>query len=470
MENNVKQVSVASAFITLAIVAGILIGGFALWGITNLSVFLLAIIAIAIVGLLNGYTLKEIEECFLDGIRKAVPVAMILMTVGCVIGAWMVSGVVPTIIYYGLKFLSPKVFLLVGFIVTCLVSFFVGSSYSAIATIGVALMGIGLGLGVNPGITAGMVVSGAIFGDKMSPFSDTTNLAPAVAGTDIFSHIHSMLYTTVPATIITAVIFAVMGFTISGSNMDMSVVNDITDTLAANFNLTPLLIIVPLFTIVLAVKKVPPMIALLMGAIFGIICAFIFQSGHYSFKVILNALGTGFKIDSGSAAVDRLVNRGGISGVFSTVALCMLVLGMAEMLQKFGILSVVLKKTEAFIKSPRSLVITTIITCLLTTCITASQYVSIIVPGELMKDAYTKFGVQKKVLSRTLEDAGTIFAFIIPWSTTGIYVSGVLDMAVTEYIPYCFFALLCPVIAVIFALTGFAIFKEKTETAEAVEE
>lgn len=159
-----------------------------------------------------------------------------------------------------------------------------------------------------------------------------------------------------------------------------------------------------------------------------------------------------------------------VSGVFSTVALCMLVLGMAELLQKFGILSVVLKKTEAFIKSPRSLVITTIITCLLTTCITASQYVSIIVPGELMKDAYTKFGVQKKVLSRTLEDAGTIFAFIIPWSTTGIYVSGVLDMAVTEYIPYCFFALLCPVIAVIFALTGFAIFKEKAETAEAVEE
>ena len=271
---------------------------------------------------------------------------MILMTVGCVIGAWMVSGVVPTIIYYGLKFLSPKVFLPVGFIVTCLVSFFVGSSYSAIATIGVALM----------------------------------------------------------------------------------------------------------------------------GAIFGIICAFIFQSGHYSFKVILNALGTGFKIDPGSAAVDRLVNRGGISGVFSTVALCMLVLGMAELLQKFSVLSVVLKKTEAFIKSPRSLVITTIITCLFTTCITASQYVSIIVPGELMKDAYTKFGVQKKVLSRTLEDAGTIFAFIIPWSTTGIYVSGVLDMAVTEYIPYCFFALLCPVIAVIFALTGFARFKEKTETAEAVEE
>lgn len=191
-----------------------------------------------------------------------------------------------------------------------------------------------------------------------------------------------------------------------------------------------------------------------------------FLESHYSFKVILNALGTGFKIDSGSAAVDRLVNRGGISGVFSTVALCMLVLGMAEMLQKFGVLSVVLKKTESFIKSPRSLVITTIVTCLLTTCITASQYVSIIVPGELMKDAYTKFGVQKKVLSRTLEDAGTIFAFIIPWSTTGIYVSGVLDMAVTDYIPYCFFALLCPVIAVIYALTGFAIFKEKAEAVE----
>ena len=461
----VKQVSVPMALIAMAVLALILIGGFAIFSITTTSVFLLAIVAMAIIGLISGFKLREIETFFLDGTRKAVQVAMILLTVGTVIGAWIVSGIVPAIIYYGLNVLSPKVFLVVGFAICCLISFFVGSSYSAIATLGVAFMGIGLGLNINPGITAGMVVSGAIFGDKMSPFSDTTNLAPAVAGTDIFKHIGSMLYTTVPATVLTAIIFTVMGFSIGESTMDTAIIDEINTALTANFHINPILLLVPLLTIVLAVKKVPPLIALLSGALAGIIFAFIFQLDHFSFQTILNAMGSGFSIDSGSASVDKLLNRGGILGVMSTVALCFLALGLAEILQRLGVLSVILKEMEVFIRGPRSLVLTTIVTCLVTTCLTASQYVSIIVPGELMKGGYTKYKVDKRVLSRTLEDAGTIFAFIIPWSTTGIYVSGVLGLDVMEYVPYCFLAILCPLIAVIYAITGFAIFKEKEDSA-----
>lgn len=227
-----------------------------------------------------------------------------------------------------------------------------------------------------------------------------------------------------------------------------------------NFNINPLLLIVPLLTIILAVMKMPPLIALLLGAAAGIVAAFIFQGEHYTYQTILNSLGSGFSMESGNADVDRLLNRGGILGMMSTSSLALLALGLGEMLQRMGVLSVVLSKMEVLIKSPRSLVITTLGTCLLTTVLTASQYIAILLPGQVMKDAYTKLGVQKRVLSRTLEDGGTIFTFLIPWSTTGIYVSGVLGVAVTAYAPYAFLAILCPLIAVFYALTGIAIFKE----------
>lgn len=461
-----KKVSVGMAVVAMIVLALVLIGGFIVLQISTHVVFLLAILAMGVIALLSGFTKEDLQEFFVDGCKGAVLVALILMTVGTVIGSWIVSGIVPTIIYYGLEILSPKVFLVFGFFICCIITFFVGSSYSAIATLGVAFMGIGLGMNINPGLTAGMVVSGAIFGDKMSPFSDTTNLAPAVAGTDIFKHINSMLYTTVPATILTAVIYTVIGFNISENSMDASIIEDINSTLKANFNINPLLLIVPLFTVVLAILKMPPLIALLLGAVAGTIAAFIFQTDHYDYQVILNALGNGFSMESGNADVDRLLNRGGIMGMMSTSSLALLALGLGEMLQRMGVLSVVLKKMEVFIRSSRSLVLTTLGTCLITTILTASQYIAILLPGQLMKEAYTKHGVSKRVLSRTLEDGGTIFTFLIPWSTTGIFVSGVLNVPVLDYAPYAFLAILCPLIAIFYACTGIAIFKDKGESEE----
>lgn len=448
------------AVIAMIVLALVLIGGFIVLQISTHVVFLMAIVAMGVIALISGFTKDDMQDFFIEGCKNAVLVALILMTVGTVIGSWIVSGIVPTIIYYGLELLSPKVFLVFGFFICCIISFFVGSSYSAIATLGVAFMGIGIGLNINPGLTAGMVVSGAIFGDKMSPFSDTTNLAPAVSGTDIFKHINSMLYTTVPATVITAIIYTIIGFKISGNAIDLTVIEDINHTLENHFNINPLLLVVPLLTIVLAVKKMPPLIALLLGAIAGIIAAFIFQSGHYDYQTILNSLGNGFSLESGNADVDRLLNRGGIMGMMSTSSLALLALGLGEMLQRMGVLSVVLSKMEVFIKSPRSLVLTTLGTCLITTILTASQYIAILLPGQVMKDAYTKLGIQKRVLSRTLEDGGTIFTFLIPWSTTGIFVSGVLGVQVLEYAPYAFLAILCPLIGIFYAVTGIAIFKE----------
>ncbi|MEG0793951.1 MAG: Na+/H+ antiporter NhaC [Lachnospiraceae bacterium] len=466
MEKVERKISFKVAVLSMIILALVLIGGFAVLKISTHVVFLLAIIAMGIVALASGFKLSEIEEFFLDGCRKAILVALILMIVGAVIGSWIVSGVVPSIIYYGLEILSPKFFLVAGFFICCIISFFVGSSYSAIATLGVAFMGIGMGLNINPGITAGMVVSGAIFGDKMSPFSDTTNLAPAVAGTDIFRHINSMLYTTIPATIISAAIYTFIGFRMGGENVELETVTGINNALQENFNITPWLLIVPVLTVVLALLKVPPLIALLLSAIVGTIAGFIFQSGCYDYQIILNALGSGFVIESGNAAVDKLLNRGGILGMMGTSSLALLALGLGEMLQRMGVLSVVLSKMEKIIKTPTSLVLTTLGTCLITTCLTASQYIAILLPGQIMKDAYTRLGVQKRVLSRTLEDGGTIFTFLIPWSTTGIYVSGVLGVSVLSYVPYAFLAIICPIIACIYAFTGIAIFKEKDLTDE----
>lgn len=466
MDNNQKSVNMGLALISMIILAFILIGGFAIFKLGNHVVFLLAIVSMTIVALFGGFTLTEIQEFFVDGCRNAILVALILMVVGTVVGSWIVSGIVPTIIYYGLKMLTPSSFLVTGFLVCCIVSFFVGSSYSAIATLGVAFMGIGLGLGINPGLTAGMVVSGSIFGDKMSPFSDTTNLAPAVAGTDIFSHIKSMLYTTVPSLIITTILYWIMGSRQSVSQVNLETVESINNALISNFNINPILLIVPLITIVLAIKKVPPLISLLSGALAGVIAAFIFQTGFYDYKTILNSLGTGFSIETGMAEVDRLLNRGGIMGMMSTVSLAFLALGLGEILQKMGVLSVILNKMDRFIRTPRSLVITTLVTCLITIMLTASQYLAILLPGQVMKNAYTRLKIDKKVLSRTLEDGGTIFAFLIPWSTTGIYVSGVLNIDVIEYIPYAYLAILCPLFALLYAITGFAIFKEE-ENVEA---
>lgn len=392
-----KKVSVGMAVVAMIVLALVLIGGFIVLQISTHVVFLLAILAMGIIALLSGFTKEDLQEFFVDGCKGAVLVALILMTVGTVIGSWIVSGIVPTIIYYGLEIFSPKVFLVFGFFICCIITFFVGSSYSAIATLGVAFMGIGLGMNINPGLTAGMVVSGAIFGDKMSPFSDTTNLAPAVAGTDIFKHINSMLYTTVPATLLTAVIYTVIGFNISENSMDASVIEGINSTLKENFNINPLLLIVPLFTIILALLKMPPLIALLLGAVAGTVAAFIFQTEHYDYQVILNALGNGFSMESGNADVDRLLNRGGIMGMMSTSFLALLALGLGEMLQRMGVLSVVLKKMEVFIRSSRSLVLTTLGTCLITTILTASQYIAILLPGQLMKEAYTKHKVSKPV-------------------------------------------------------------------------
>lgn len=440
--------------------------GFAVFGLETKVVFLIASVVVTICLVVFGFKLDTVLLWYADGCRGAIDVILILMSVGTVIGTWMASGVVPTIMYYGISFLTPTSFMLIGFILCCIVSFFVGSSYSTLATLGVAFMGIGTGLGMDLGLVGGMVVSGALFGDKMSPFSDTTNLAPAVSGTTVYKHINSMIYTVTPAFIITFLLYLILSMRTDTSNAEMGMVDEMLDALSGSFNITPILLIVPIVVLVLAVLKVPPLVAMLTSAFLAMFMGMILQSDHYDVVTMLSALGDGFSTDTGNEMVNKLVCRGGIASMMEVVAWTLLTLGMGQTLKESGVLGAFLEKLLTIIKRPRGLVIGTLICSLCTACLTASQYLAIMLPGMLLKDSYTKFKLDKRVLSRTLEDGGTMFSFLIPWDTAGIYTASVLGISTLTYAPYAFLLIACPIVAAVYACIGFAQFKDESGNDE----
>ena len=444
--------------------------GFAIIGFDTKVTFLMASIVVGIFLVAYGYKLDQVLLWYADGCRGAIDVILILMSVGTVIGTWMASGTIPTVIYYGLKLLTPTTFMIIGFLLCCLVSFFVGSSYSTLATLGVAFIGIGTGLGMNLGLVGGMVLSGAMFGDKMSPFSDTTNLAPAVSGTTVYKHIGSMIYTVTPSLIISFVLYTVLSLNVDTHNAEMGMVEEMIGGLDANFNITPILFIVPIFVLVLALFKVPPVIAMLSSSLLAIIMGAFTQGDHVELIRLIDSAGIGFSIETGVADLDTLLNRGGIISMMEVVAWTLLTLGMGHCLKEGGILNAFLQKLLVLIKKPKHLVISTLLFSLVTAGLTASQYLAIMLPGMLLKDQYTRFKLDKKVLSRTLEDGGTMFSFLIPWDTAGIYTASVLGVATLTYAPYAFLLWINPIIAAVYALIGFAQFKDKGEEEQAAEE
>lgn len=435
--------------------------GFAVIGFDTKVTFLMASIVVGLFLVAYGYKLETVMGWYADGCRGAIDVILILMSVGVVIGTWVASGTIPTVVYYGLKMLTPTTFMIIGFLLCCLVSFFVGSSYSTLATLGVAFIGIGTGLGMNLGLVGGMVLSGAMFGDKMSPFSDTTNLAPAVSGTTVYKHIGSMIYTVTPSLIISFVLYTILSLNVDTHNAELGLVDEMMAGLDANFNITPVLFIVPVFVLTLALFKVPPVVAMLASGLLAIIMGGITQGDHIDMITLINSAGIGFSIETGVPDLDTLLNRGGIISMMEVVAWTLLTLGMGHCLKEGGILDAFLQKLLVIIKKPKHLVIATLLFSLVTACLTASQYLAIMLPGMLLKDQYTKFKLDKKVLSRTLEDGGTMFSFLIPWDTAGIYTASVLGVATLTYAPYAFLLWINPIIAAIYALVGFAQFKDK---------
>jgi NhaC family Na+:H+ antiporter len=423
-------------------------------GTAHLPLILASIVA-AVVGLMLGYSWKGIEEGIVQGIAVALKAVLILMVVGILIGTWIASGVVPLLIDYGLRLLSPSYFLLATCLICSVVSVATGSSWTTAGTVGVALIGVGEGLGVSLPMTAGAIISGAYFGDKMSPLSDSTNLAPAVAGSELFEHIRYMMYTTLPAFGVALVLYGVLGFSTQSGSLDGSQVAEIRSALAANFNLSPVLLLAPLFVIAAVALRVPALPALLGGALLGALMALWIQGS--SLQAVTAAAYSGFKPDSGFLLVDQLLERGGLNGMMETVGLVLCALTFGGIMECTGQLRALAEAILKFARSTGSLILVTVGSCIGTNVIAPDQYLSIVVPGRMYREAFQARGLHPKNLSRTVEDSGTLSSPLIPWNTCGAFMSTTLSVSAAAYFPYAFLNLLSPVIAVIIGYTGFRI-------------
>jgi len=418
-------------------------------------------IVAAFMGLYLGFSWKDIEKGIVHGIVVALQAILILMVIGILIGAWIIGGIVPTMIYYGLKILSPSIFLLATTVICALVSLATGSSWSTAGTVGVALVGVGQGLGIPLPMVAGAIISGSYFGDKMSPLSDTTNLAPAVAGSELFSHIRHMIYTTGPSLIIALTLYGLLGLRYNHGNMQHQNIELILNTLHSHFNTSPVMLLPVALVIVMVVFRIPALPALLGNAILGGIFALLFQ--HTDPGAVLSAAQNGYVSDTGVAAVDTLLSRGGMESMMSTVALIICALSFGGVMEQTGMLNVIGETVLKRAKSTGSLVAATIFTAIGMNIIAPDQYLSIVVPGRMYREAYKKAGLKPKNLSRALEDGGTLSSSLIPWNTGGAYMWATLGVYPFAYLPFAFLNLLNPIVSIILGYTGWTMEREETE-------
>ena len=422
---------------------------------TNQIILLLGGAAAAIVGLFNKVSVKPMIKEIWENLQSVFVPIMILFLVGALAGTWLVSGVIPAMVYYGLQVLSPAIFLPASVIICAIISIATGSSWTTSATVGIALIGIGSALGISPGMIAGAVISGAYFGDKMSPLSDTTNLAPAMAGTDLFTHIRYMTFTTVPTVIITLIAFGIMSATIETTGS--ADISGLLTSIEGTFNITPMLFIVPLVVIVLILFKTKPLIALVTGVILAAIFAFIFQSNvlnglaDSNFTAIIKSILTDTQITTDNDKLNDLFSAGGMQGMLWTILLICCAMVFGGIMDAIGALSRLTKALLKLATSVFGLFASTVISCLGLNAIASDQYLALVIPGKMFKKAYEDKGLAPENLSRTLEDSGTVTSVLIPWNTCGAYQSGVLGVGVGEYFVYAIFNWLSPFTTLFFA-------------------
>ena len=500
--------SLVDALIPVILLIAMLAGTVYVFGLDSsgpnqVALFLAAAVA-AVIGIKNGLTWKQIEQGMIDTITVSLPAILILFMVGALIGSWILAGTVPSMIYYGVEIMSPDYFYMTCCLVCALIGFSVGSSWTVAGTLGIGFMGIAAALDLSLPISAGAIISGAYFGDKLSPLSETTNLAPAVAGSELFSHIRYMLFTTVPSISIALVLFLIIGFDHSSTgNGNTDSINNLTETLEATYNITVLNLIPLLVLLFLAFKKMPAFPAVAIGAIVGAVWAGIFQqeliltmasevaqSTAYdnaigqgldtqvalsagvaasalaidnflssNLTVIWTSFFDGVVVNTGNSEIDQLLSRGGMSGMLNTIWLVICALSFGAVLEHIGMLRKFVNAILKTAKSTGSLIASTVVTCIGTNLITADQYIAIVMPGRMYKEEYQRRGLDPVVLSRTLEDSGTITSPLVPWNTCGAFMFGALALTSYDYIFYCFFNLINPVIAVIYGFIGYKIKK-----------
>ncbi|KAF1719154.1 Na+/H+ antiporter NhaC [Pseudoxanthomonas wuyuanensis] len=431
----------------------------------------------ALIGIRNGMSWRQIQESLVHGISLAVVPIFILLAVGALIGTWMLSGTVPTLIVYGLKLLHPSFFYPAACLICAIVALAIGSSWTVAGTLGVALIGVAQGLDMSLPITAGAVISGAYFGDKMSPLSDTTNIAPAAAGSELFAHIRHMTWTTVPSITIALLLFTAIGLGSGGRTDGDAALGDLPTTLAAQFNMGWHLLIPLIVVFALAVRRFPAYPTILIGALLGALFAVVFQpeavlrlagnDGLSRPMALLSGAWTamfdGFKVETGNAAVDELLSRGGMSSMLNTVWLVVCAMGFGAVMESTGLLERMIRSVLKAARSTGSLIAATLGTAIGANVVAADQYMSIVLTGRLYRPEYERRGLAPVNLSRALEDAGTMTSPLIPWNTCGAYMAATLGVATLDYLPYVFFNLVSPLVAVTLAYAGFKILRVTPE-------
>ena len=480
MQENNKTLSPWLSLLPITILVGLLaltiyiFGSDALGGGSQVSLLMATGICVLIGMVVLRRPWAAFEEAMVRNISGVSTAIIILLIIGALSGAWVVSGVVPTLIYYGVQVIHPDLFLLCTCIICAIVSVMTGSSWTTIATIGIALMGIGKAQGFHEGWIAGAIISGAYFGDKVSPLSDTTVLASSTTGTPLFTHIRYLMYTTVPSMVVALIIFGVAG--LSHEALDTSHIALFTETLHGKFNLTPWLLLVPIVTGILIAKRVPSIITLFLSTLLAVIFAIIFQpqllteiagnsDGNWvdSIKGVFTMLFGATQLETGSVEVNELIATRGMSGMMDTIWLIICAMCFGGAMAAGGMIEGITRLLTRFTHSRTSMVTSTVTSGLFFNIATADQYISIILTGNMFKDIYRAGGYESRLLSRTTEDAVTVTSVLIPWNTCGMTQATILGVSTLTYLPYCFFNLISPLMSILVAWTGYKIFQKKEE-------
>lgn len=454
-----KRPTFAQAAALIILIFAIVLSGITFFNVDpHMPLFIAIAIAVAYSFYL-GYGWEELETNMFGTVASALQPMVIIMIIGMVVGIWIGCGTVPYLIYWGVKMLSPKWFLLCSIIICSLMSISLGSSWTTIGTMGVALMGVGEGLGIPAPMTAGAILSGAFFGDKQSPLSDTTNFAPAVAGTDLYSHVRSMLWTTAPGLGLSMIAFTYLGFRYVSGEINHTQLDLFLNTINGSFNMTPLLLIPIIVLVVLIIRKTPAVLAMGIAALLGVIFAMIFQ--HASLGDAVTYLHYGYKSASGVEMVDKLLSRGGLQSMMWTISLMIVALSMVGILEKIDALNVILERISVATNTPFKLITTTLLCCIGFSCVAPESNMSMVLPGKMFAPAYDRLGIDKSVLSRTLEDGTTLIAPMIPWHTGGVYSAATLGIATLTYLPYYFLGIVTPIACIAMAFFNIGTIRAK---------
>ena len=434
----------------------------------NMMALILAATVAALIGIKNGHTWKEIEKGMIETISMSLHAVLILLMVGSLIGSWILAGTVPTMIYYGVDFIAPDYFYMTSCLVCALVGFSIGSSWTVAGTLGIGLMGIAAAMDMSLAISAGAIISGAYFGDKLSPLSDTTNLASGVTGTNLFSHIQHMLWTTVPSFIIALSIFFMLGM----GDRSAVVASDIVllqNTLDQTFTINPLMLAPLGLLLFMAIKKLPALSTLITGTVVGCVFAIAFQWDAVvylandsalspigaAFKGLFSAMYLGYSSSTGNEALDSLLSKGGMGSMLYTIGLVVNAMAFGGAMAKTGLLQRLVKATLSRVRTAGGLISATVGSCVGTNIAAADQYLSVVIPGQMFVDEYKERNLSALNLSRTLEDSGTLCSALIPWNTCGAYMTATLGVSTFAYAPFAFFNICCPIIAIIYGYSHF---------------